>query len=91
MPQIGERCYAVMRDLVDVESKLGLDVLALSLGVVHRRTVFCAQFREFNRNGKVGCFRMPDGVTNVVGERANGKGKFIGVARIAEQVDDEVA
>ena len=34
---------------------------------------------------------MADGVADVVGERANGEGKLIGVGRVAEEADDEVA
>ena len=34
---------------------------------------------------------MADGVADVVRERADGEGQLVGVVRIAEEVDDEVA
>ena len=34
---------------------------------------------------------MADRVTDVVGERAHGEGELVGVLRIAEEIDDEIA
>ena len=90
MAQIVDRGDAVMHDLVDVECELGLDMLVLSLGVGHNLAVFCAQLWELNGDREIGGLRMTHRVSNVMGERADGEGKLIGVARVAEEVDDEI-
>jgi len=64
----------MMRDLVDVEGEFGLDVLVLPFRVTYRRAVFGAEFGELNGNGNVGGFGMPDGVADVMRERADREG-----------------
>ncbi len=88
--EVADRRNAVMRNLVDVEGELGLNMLALSLGVVHLGAVFCAEAGKLDRHGKVDGRGVTNRVADVVGERAGGEGEFIGVSGIAEEADDEV-
>ncbi len=81
MAEILDRGNAVMGDLIDVEAELDLHVLVPSLGVVDHGAVFGAELWELDGDGEVGGAGVADGVANVVGERADGKGKLIGVLR----------
>ena len=82
---------AMMRDFVDVESEFSLNVLVLAFRVIHRSTVLGAELWELNGDGEIGGFRVTDRVANVMRKRANGEGKFVGVLRIAEKIDNEIA
>ena len=83
---------AMVRDLVDVEGELGLDVLVFAFGVVDDVAVACRGAWE-TRRGRRGWWpaEWPTAVADVVGEGADGEGELVGVAGIAEEVDDEVA
>lgn len=85
------RCEAMMRDFVDVEGELGLDVLVCAFGVVDSVAVFRAEPGELDRDGLVGGTGVADVVADVVGEGTDSEGEFIGILRIAEEVNDEVA
>ena len=78
-------------DLVDVEGELGLNMLVLPFGVVDAVAVFVLELGELDGDGDIGGLRMADGVADVVGERADGKGELVGVAGVAEEIDDEIA
>lgn len=88
--QVWQRREAMMCDLVDIKSKLGLDVLARALCVVDDATEFVSESRKFNRDGKVSSLGVADGVADVVRERADGEGQLVCVAGVAKEVDDEV-
>ena len=90
--QEAERRDAMMRDFVDVEGEFGLNMLMLAFGIVHRRShISRASFGKFDGDGEVGGLGVADGVADVVGERADGEGEFVGVVGIAKEIDDEVA
>ena len=83
--------YAVMGDFIDVESELDLYVLVPGLGVVDHRAVLGSELGELDGNSDVGGAGVANCVSDVMGERANGKGQCIGVFCIAEEAYDEVA
>jgi len=91
MAEVVDGSEAALGDLVDVEGKLGLDVLVLAFSIVNVRAVFGGELGEFNGNGEVGGLGVPNGVADVVAEGADGERKLIRVAGVAEQIDDEIA
>ena len=82
---------AVLGDLVDVEGELCADVLVLPLGEVDVGAVPLGQRGELGSDGEVDGFGVADGVAQVVGERADGKGNVVGGFGVAEEGADEVA
>ena len=82
---------AVMRNLVDVEGELGLDVGMLPFAEGDDRAIFRGQLGKLDRHGAIGGLGVADVVADVMGKRPNGKGKLVGVLGIAEEIDDEVA
>src|ERR1035437_6362270 len=83
--------HAMVRDLVDVERELGLHMLMLALGIVDEGAIFCTQLGKLDRDGEVGGERMPFSISDVVRKRTHGERKFVGIAGVTEEVDDEVA
>ena len=81
----------MMRDFVDVEGKLRLDVLVLAFGIVDRMAVLSLELVELHRHRKVGGQRMPVGIADVMRKSADGKRKLIGIAGVAEEIQDEIA
>jgi|HubBroStandDraft_6_1064221.scaffolds.fasta_scaffold09614_4 hypothetical protein len=88
---IPERRHAMMRKFVDVEGKLGLDMLAFALPIAHYRTIFCSQLGKLRWDGEIGGQGMAFDISDVVGERAYGEGQLICVSSVAKQGNDEVA
>ena len=82
---------AMLGDVVDVEGKLGADVLVLAFRVVDVGAVFGGELGERLADGEVDGIGMADGVAEVVGERADGEGDVVGVFGVAEERADEVA
>ena len=82
---------AVLGDLVDVEGELCADVLVLSLGEVDVGAVLRGEGGELGSDGEVDGFGVADGVAQVVGERADGKGNVVGGFGVAEEGADEVS
>jgi hypothetical protein len=81
---------AMVGDFVDVEGEFGLDVLVFAFGVGDGVTVLVAELGELDGDGEVGGFGVTDGVADVVGESADGEGELVGIAGVAEEVDDEI-
>ena len=46
---------------------------------------------KLDGDGEIGGFGVTDRVANVMRKRANGEGEFVGVLRIAEKIDNEIA
>ena len=82
---------AAMRNLVNVEGELGLDVRMLVFAVGHDRAILRGQLGKLHRHGSIGGLGVADIVADVMGERPNGKGQLVGILGVAEEVDDEVA
>jgi hypothetical protein len=82
---------AELAELVDVEGELGLDVGVRVFGVVDGGTVSFFELGEFNGNGLVDGVFVTEVVTDVVRERADGEGYFIGGLGVVDEREDEVA
>ena len=76
---------------VDVEGELCANVLVLSLGEVDVGAVLGGEGGELLADGEVDGLGVADGVSHVVGERANGKGDVVRGFGIAEEGADEVS
>jgi hypothetical protein len=90
MTKIVNRSDAMMGNLIDVESELSLNVLALAFGVVDACAVLPPELGELYRHGQIGRLRMSDGAADVVGQSTDGKGKFVGVSGVSEEVYDKI-
>ncbi len=82
---------ALMRDFIDIEGEFCLDVLVFSFGVVDGAAVLLLELGELDGHGAVGGHGVADAVADVVGESTDGEGELVGVAGVAEEVDDEIA
>ena len=91
MVEVFFRRHAVIGDFVDVEGKLGTDVLVRALGVVDVGAVFGGERGERSANRWVDGLGVAEGVAEVVGERANGEGDVVGAFGVTEEGADEVA
>ena len=89
--EVADGGEAVVGDFVDVEGELGLDVLMLALCVGDAVAVAGFELGELDGDGEIGGGGVANAVADVVGEGADGEGEFVGVAGVAEEVDDEVA
>jgi hypothetical protein len=78
-------------DLVNIEGELGLNVLVFSFGVADGVTELLFELGELDGDGAVGGHGVADAVADVVGEGADGEGELVGIAGVAEEVDDEIA
>ena len=89
MPKVVNGREAVMRNFVNVESELCLDVRMLPFTEGDDWPIFRGQLGKF-RGTAVGGLGIADVVADVMGERPDGKCKLVGVFGVAEKVDDEV-
>src|ERR1700754_3913417 len=78
-------------DLVDVEAKLGANVLRAALGISDGVAVLLAKLGKLDRHGEVGCICMPDVVADVVRQRTDCEGQLVSISGVAKQVDYEVS
>jgi hypothetical protein len=76
--RIVRRGEAVFAELVDVEGEFGLDVSVRGLSVVDDRAVLFPKLGKLNRNGVVDDVTVPDIITDVMGDGADGEGEFVG-------------
>jgi hypothetical protein len=84
-------CEAALAELVDVEGELGLDVGVGVLGVVDGGAVFFFELGKLDGDGLVDGVFVAEAVADVVGERADGEGEFIGGLGVVKEGEDEVA
>ena len=82
---------AVLAELVDVEGEFDADVLVFALGIVDRWAVFLRELGKLDGNGAVGGIGVSDVVADVVRERSDGEGEFVGVMSVAKKAGDEVS
>ncbi len=60
------------------------------LSVVDVGAILLLEFRKFDRDGEIDCGAVADGVADVMRERADGEGEFVGGLSVAEEVNDKV-
>ena len=81
----------MLRNVVDVECKLGADVLVWAFGIVHVWSVLLFQVGKFLADGNIDRLGMPNGVAVVMRQRANRKCDIIRVLRVPEKRSDKIA
>ena len=83
----------MMRDFVDVEGEFSLHVLMLAFRIADMKSgIFARSFGNslWNCEIFVACC-VPDGIADVVRESPDGKGQFVSVVCIAQEINDEVS
>ena len=88
--QVMNRRDTMLRNVVDIEGKLGTNMLASAFSVVHFPAVLRAELGKFDRDSQISSERMAFGVTKVMRQRADRERKLVGILRIAKEIDDEV-
>ena len=83
--------YAVMRDFVDIKSKLRLHVLMLALRIVHDRPIFCGKFGKLDGHGTISRHGVSHRVADIVRQGTHCERELIGVFRVAEKADYKIA
>ena len=81
---------AVLGDLVDVEGKLGTDVLVRALGVVDVGTILDGQRGKLAADSQIDRLRVTYGVSQIVRESADGEGNVVRAFGVAEEGTNEV-
>src|ERR1700733_3409341 len=89
--QITNRGESALRNLVDVEGELYLDVGVLALGVIHGGAVTCLKLWKLKGDSAIGSLRMTNGVADVMGKRTHCEGELVGILGIAKERKDKVA
>lgn len=88
--EIGRRRKTALAELVDIEGELGLDMSVGIFRIVNGGAVTLFKLREFDGDREVDGAAVTDGVADVMGERADGEGKLVGGAGVADERKDEV-
>jgi hypothetical protein len=89
--EIGGRGEATLTQLVDVEGELGLDVGVGIFGIVDAGAVSFFKLGKLDGDGEIDGGAVTDGVADVVRERANSEGEFVGSLGVFKKAEDEVS
>jgi hypothetical protein len=89
--EIGGGGEAGVAELVDVEGELGLDVSVRVFGVVDDGAVAPFKLGKLDGDGVIDGIAVAEVIADVVGERADGEGEFVGGAGVVDQSQDEVS